>query len=1015
MGNRFRVLIVMLAVCHVFCGCRVPGGTETPAPQYNPRLAQIDAVNLLPNGSFELGADHWSSLGKGTGWMGDLSGLYGTVQAGGPADGEHCLRIEMAPGVTPVTYADCWPPARVVQHAPLAANVGWIPVQRGSDYTLSAYMRSDMPGTPATLMFRYAGNPLKDKIVSESKTVTLTDQWQRYTFTVAAATDDLCIALGPDTSDRPEETVNVWIDAVQVTQSSDAGPYVSREPIEIGVETGKYGNIFNDTDPVQLKIHGSNQTANAVTVPVTIQLEDYFGKLLPAQTAMMAIAADGYASIDYPLTIPGKGYYRATITWDADGRDHVRIIKMAVIEPYALKDSCFGVNHAPTTARQLELLSRAGVTWVRNWAHNWQWVEPVQGQVDYEPLDCHIDRLLDSEMNVLSLLPSNPSTNWASTAGPDVEPTLWHRLAYAPKNSQKLYDFITQSVHRYKDREKYWEFLNEPLWIPDFCLPQSKGYTVDDYLTLLKGAYAAMKSADPDCVVLGGLSIQVERKLGDSFINAGGLDYVDIYNLHPYPGFNTPEFFIEHLTRILTVMNANGSRKPMWATECGYYAADDKPWTPWVIPEGWWAARWQLDSERMCADYSCRFSIIYLAHGIKKLFWHQPTEGPVNDGGKNLADCLFAQDAVPRRFYPVQSALANMLGADPVCAGKIVFPSSVFGSDTDRLYGYAFQCGTRAVLAVWASQGVVSTQVLEPAPGLKVFDIMGNAMEHLDGLSTSPIYMVSTTESAAALREHWLQMDAGVEDQQCDAQSEWVAQSGEDSGSHEVRVNSIGMPLVYVPAGEFLMGSSKERLRSSDEGPRHAVTLTRGFWMGQCEVTQKQYQAVMGRNPSHFKGDTHPVDTVSWEDAQAFCRTLSGMEGRVYRLPTEAQWEYACRGGSTYRFCFGDEDAELDQYAWYGDDRCGSTTHAVGGKRANAFGLYDMHGNVWEWCADWYKEFYKDAGSVDPVGPANGAGRVIRGGAWDSLPVVCRSAYRFAIVPDGALNTFGFRVVLDSE
>ena len=729
-----------------------------PVLRYNPRNATIDTGNLLPNGSFELGADHWSSLGRITGSVGDLSGLYGMIKIGGAFEGRRCLRVDMGPGMTPVTYADCWPPARVVQHAPLAASIGWSRVTQGQAYTLSAAMRSTVPGTLATLMFRYAGVPhTKHDILTRSKTVVLTDQWQRYRFTAEALTDDLCIAVGPDMSDRPEVAASVWIDAVQVSPGDDAGPFAYRQAVEIGMETRRYGNIFHQGDPVKFIIGGTNRTGRDVTIPIAVTIENYFGKVRSAPTVMLEIPSGDENFIVYSPAITQKGYYRLTLTWQAGGIEQSRVVKLAVIAPYKYADSCFGVNHGPSTAGQLALLRQAGVTWVRNWALNWNHAEPNEGQLSYDTLDAHVDRLIDSDMHVLSLLPSNPSTNWSSTAGPDVKAHRWERLAYAPREPQKLYDFITATVLRYKDRHRVWEFLNEPLWVPDFCLPKSKGYTVDDYITLLKGAAAAMKSADPCCVVVGGLSIQAEMTLGDQFITAGGLDDVDIYNLHPYPGLKEPEFLIPHLQRILACMDAQGARKPIWATEWAYYGTDDKPWSPWVIPKNHWSAMWQLDGERQCADYCCRFSLISLAHGVDKLFWHQPLEGVVNNGSWNLANCMLAEDAVPKRFYPVQSALANMLGPDPACAGAMKFPAAVFGSDVERLYGYGFQCGPRAVLAVWTDDGMVDASGLTLARGLEVFDLLGNPLDACPAFTVSPVYLVSTSQRAEELLGHWFQ------------------------------------------------------------------------------------------------------------------------------------------------------------------------------------------------------------------------------------------------------------------
>jgi formylglycine-generating enzyme required for sulfatase activity len=212
----------------------------------------------------------------------------------------------------------------------------------------------------------------------------------------------------------------------------------------------------------------------------------------------------------------------------------------------------------------------------------------------------------------------------------------------------------------------------------------------------------------------------------------------------------------------------------------------------------------------------------------------------------------------------------------------------------------------------------------------------------------------------------------------------------------------VTLKLVRIPAGKFMMGEGQEQ---------HEVTLSKPFYMGVTEVTQAQYQAVMGTNPSTFKGATNPVEMVSWDDATEFCKKLSEKTRQAVRLPTEAEWEYVCRAGTETIFCFGNADSALGDYAWY-KENSGSATHPVGQKKPNAWGLYDMHGNVWEWCADWYGDYPK-AAVTDPQGPASGPFRVLRGGSWYFSADYCRAARRFNYNPDHLdFNYCGFRVAV---
>jgi len=220
----------------------------------------------------------------------------------------------------------------------------------------------------------------------------------------------------------------------------------------------------------------------------------------------------------------------------------------------------------------------------------------------------------------------------------------------------------------------------------------------------------------------------------------------------------------------------------------------------------------------------------------------------------------------------------------------------------------------------------------------------------------------------------------------------------------------ITMKLVRIPVGKFVMGSPVTEKDHGYDEVQHEVTISKPFYMGVTEVTQAQYYAVMGTNPSHFEGEANPVESVFWNDAAEFCKKLSEKTRQAIRLPTEAEWEYACRAGTTTAFSFGDDVSAIGDYAWYGANTH-LTTHPVGQKKPNAWGLYDMHGNVWEWCANWYGD-YPNGAVTDPQGAASGTYRVLRGGAGNSGPGVCRSAYRGHYSPGSPDYLFGLRVVV---
>jgi formylglycine-generating enzyme required for sulfatase activity len=223
--------------------------------------------------------------------------------------------------------------------------------------------------------------------------------------------------------------------------------------------------------------------------------------------------------------------------------------------------------------------------------------------------------------------------------------------------------------------------------------------------------------------------------------------------------------------------------------------------------------------------------------------------------------------------------------------------------------------------------------------------------------------------------------------------------------------------LRWIPPGRFLMGSpGDEAGRWDDEGPQHWVTLTKGYWLADAPCTQAEWQAVMGTSPSGFKGPDRPVEQVSWEDCQQYCdRLRARFPGLLARLPSEAEWEYACRAGTTSAFNDGSactqpegNDPALAKLGWL-DKNSGDETHPVRKLAPNQWGLYDMHGNVWEWCEDWFGNYGPEE-QVEPAGAAQGPGRVLRGGSWGYQALYCRSAFRFGGPPSNRYHVLGFRL-----
>ena len=249
----------------------------------------------------------------------------------------------------------------------------------------------------------------------------------------------------------------------------------------------------------------------------------------------------------------------------------------------------------------------------------------------------------------------------------------------------------------------------------------------------------------------------------------------------------------------------------------------------------------------------------------------------------------------------------------------------------------------------------------------------------------------------------------------------WATVFGEDDEGifAEFELTGARFAWRWIRPGAFVMGSpNDERGRWDREGPSHTVTLSAGFWLAVTPTTQAQWETVAGENPSHFKGAERPVENVSWERCQAYLSRLNGLvPGLRARLPTEAQWEYACRAGSTAAFnndrvCTQPigEDPALNELGWF-DGNSGEETHSVAEKEPNAWGLYDMHGNVWEWCHDGLRDYNAEP-IIDPVGPMEeGVARVVRGGSWFGVAEFCRSASRYWRAPGFRSDLLGFRLL----
>ncbi len=282
-----------------------------------------------------------------------------------------------------------------------------------------------------------------------------------------------------------------------------------------------------------------------------------------------------------------------------------------------------------------------------------------------------------------------------------------------------------------------------------------------------------------------------------------------------------------------------------------------------------------------------------------------------------------------------------------------------------------------------------------------------NICAYADGKAAAEAYWLPNESLAKAWKQYCLRKDVSFHNG-----------ATEIALANDSFVNSTGMRMIAIPTGRFIMGSPLDEEKRADDEVQHEVHITKPFYMGATEVTQAQWQKVMGNNPATYKADTNPVEIVSYDDAVKFCEVLSKLDGRTYRLPTEAEWEYACRAGTTTPFHYGwSIDTDIANYrgdvGYGGDARHRPTTPGPSSQfPPNNWGLHDMHGNVFEWCSDWYGP-YPTESVTDPKGPASGTQRVFRGGSWYNLPHITRSAFRGMSSPGYTSRLVGLRVVCD--
>jgi len=708
--------------------------------QWYPQLATEGFKNFVPNSSFECGGANWGSFTWGLqGWAGNLYRLEAGLDAKVAQHGQQSMRISLGPERLPVYWFDYYEPVRQPVRRVLVANQGWFAVKPGEPVTLSAYLRADAEGTVAQMAVIEAPARVK------SRQATVGTKWQRCQFTFTPDQRFVFVAVGLDLETSRREAARLWLDAIQLERGREATAYEPRQPVESFIETGVAGNVFtNVSQGAAFAVRAFNNADQPRTLSGQVSLTDLWDRAAFAQPVTLKLPARGGTEQELRGVCRGqRGFFRAT--WSAGGA--AQRLRCALIEPApaGLTDSPFGFNHAYPWDFLLREARLAGVVWWRDWSAKWQTVEPQKGRFDFTVPDEQIRRVLGLDSQVEVLLPF-PSASWSTTARmSEVEKAAGNNsylrgrlpLAYLPQNLDDFGHYAAEVARRYRRGQPRpvttCQILNEPVYT-DYALPRQFGYTLADYLRLLEAASRAIKAAEPECRVVGGISTHVEAGLTRDFVTQGGLRSVDVLDLHLYDPPRPAESYAESFAALRQLMSAHGGPKPVWITEWGCYADDDPPCLPQTVGDATMnRCRWP--SERAATEHIIKFTAVAFAHGVRKIFFHAGTCGTIN--GPDAGGVLFEYGGAPRKMYPGVAALTSLLGVPDECVGQI---------NRAGVTACVFRARNRAVAIAWRSAG--QPQPLQLAGGVRAYDLMGNHVDRAAVLGESPLYVVGAEASA---------------------------------------------------------------------------------------------------------------------------------------------------------------------------------------------------------------------------------------------------------------------------
>lgn len=709
---------------------RWPRGPRRPARLIKPVKGRR---NLIPNASFECGPSGWGSRSFRhlSGWT-PMNRLFGEVVEDETAPhGSQCLKIDLNAKTMPVVQFDYFDLLRRPIKAPLAGNIGFIELERGKQYVVSAYLRADKAGTPARLGVQFFEEWV------HTRTVTVGTKWQRFTFRFNARKNAGYVVVGPDLGESERKECVLLVDAVQLEPGAKSTEFATRNLVEVGWASDQPGNIWFEGERPRIRLFFYNGTGKLQDPVLKATFEDFRGPRGGVGSTAQAPVEPGQSrSIVFEPPTRQLGFHR--IRFALDRAPLPGSVRIAVVPKRTRKDSLIGVNHARGWPHLLETDTAAGIVWARDWSLQWQHVEPLKGRFDFTLADHIINRPIQHGQRVLGLLPF-PSANWSSSAPASVRagkryPANRQRTWYAPRDVNEFKTYVRTTVAHYKGRIKWWQVFNEPLYT-NYSLPRKQGYTPADYVRLVKAFHEAARAADPKCKILAGPGGWLSGSGNDlqGMLDAGMLKWCDAVDLHTYPGLRAPETYERDLVAVNRMLERAGGRgTPIWLTEHAYYADDDlivvppRPGFPHL-----------LDSERLQAEYSIRFNLILLAHGVRKIFYHSGSCPGLN---RDKTESVFYRyNGEPRKIYAA------------VAAFNALFPPDVefvrAWPKRDGCWAYLYRAGTKWILAAWQPREGPPAWLVSSRNDIAFLDMMGNrfAAPAAGGprLSSSPVFAVA--------------------------------------------------------------------------------------------------------------------------------------------------------------------------------------------------------------------------------------------------------------------------------